>query len=90
MFDWLLHTTGGPNDPGRPLSVTLSVGAFLLLVWLVRRVFTHTIPRLAEDFKSSLAAQRKDFKTELRLQRGDFLGMLKSLQGTPAKGKRKS
>ena len=59
-----------------------------LVTWLVRRVFTHTIPRLAEDFKETLTkqqvaflkqleAQRIDFKDALAEQRDDFKTALK-------------
>jgi len=63
---------------------TFGYGAIVgLVTWLVRRVFTHTIPRLAQDFKESLiqqqnmfvdqlAAQREDFKVAMREQREDF------------------
>ena len=41
------------------------LGAFGLVAWLLRRVFTHTIPRLASDFKEALVSQQKLFSTEL-------------------------
>ena len=44
----------------------------LLVVWLVRRVFTHTIPRLADDFKESLKGQQGLFIDQLEKQREDF------------------
>ena len=68
---------------------TGATGAIVLLVtWLVRRVFTHTIPRLADDFKESLKGQqilfidqlekqREDFRTALSEQRTDFRESLK-------------
>lgn len=54
-----------------------------LVTWLVRRVFTHTIPRLAEDYKKSLERQQdmftaaldkqqEMFQTSLAQQRSDF------------------
>jgi len=46
--------------------------SILLVVWLVRRVFTHTIPRLAEDFKESLAKQQTQFLKHLEDQRVDY------------------
>jgi hypothetical protein len=67
--------------------------AILVLVsWMVRRVFTHTIPRLAEDFKEALEAQNKayfkhfesqrdDFKEDLRRQRDDFKEELRKQRG---------
>jgi len=59
-----------------------------LVTWLVRRVFTHTIPRLAADYKdgmsrqqdmflNALAKQQDQFKTTLDQQRHDFLDSLK-------------
>lgn len=72
-----------------PLLETGGYAAILALVtWLVRRVFTHTIPRLAEDFKEALhkqqemfskqlEEQREDFKTALAEQRTDFKESLK-------------
>lgn len=43
-----------------------------LITWLVRRVFTHTIPRLAKDFKESLEAQQATFTTALKEQQYTF------------------
>lgn len=54
-----------------------------LVVWLVRRVFTYTIPRLADDYKKSLERQQDIFtaaldkqqsllQTSLAQQRADF------------------
>jgi biopolymer transport protein ExbB/TolQ len=52
---------------------TGATGAIILLVtWLVRRVFTHTIPRLADDFKESLKTQQGLFIEQLERQRQDF------------------
>jgi hypothetical protein len=56
-----------------PLLETGGYAAILALVtWLVRRVFTHTIPRLAEDFKEALAKQQELFMGQLEAQRVDF------------------
>lgn len=44
----------------------------LLVVWLIRRVFTHTIPRLADDFKEALKTQQGLFIAQLEKQRDDF------------------
>lgn len=50
-----------------------SIGALLLVaVWMRQmfdKVFGHTIPRITDDFKQSLAAQRSDFREELKAQR---------------------
>ena len=52
---------------------TGATGAIILLVvWLVRRVFAHTIPRLAEDFKEALKGQQSLFLEQLTIQRDDF------------------
>ena len=42
-----------------------SVGAFALIAWLLRRVFTHTIPRLANSFEESLVRQQETFQKQL-------------------------
>ena len=56
-----------------PLLEMGAMGAIIALVtWLVRRVFTHTIPRLAEDFKESLKSQQALFMDQLGSQRDDF------------------
>ena len=59
--------------------VELGVGAaaFTLLAWLVRRTFTHTIPRLAADFKESLQTATDFFKSELKTSRDDFRAELR-------------
>lgn len=43
-----------------------------LITWLVRRVFTHTIPRLVADFKDSLEKQSASFSAELKNQQDLF------------------
>jgi hypothetical protein len=58
-----------------PAAIAAIVG---LVTWLVRRVFTYTIPRLAEDFKEALNNQQKQFLHQLELQRDDFKGALEA------------
>lgn len=56
-----------------PLFETGALGTCIVLVaWLVRRVFTHTIPRLAADFKEALTNQQTAFLAQLDQQRCDF------------------
>lgn len=50
-----------------------------LVAWVLRRVFTHTIPRLASDFKDSLKQiqalfiqQQQDFREEMKESRAVF------------------
>lgn len=73
---------------GNIAEVVGGLGAFALVVWVVRRVFTHTIPRLAKSFEESLHASqtqfheelkacREDFRAELRAQRDDFKSMIR-------------
>lgn len=65
-----------------PLLETGATGTIILLVaWLVRRVFTHTIPRLAEDFKESLKSQQSVFLDQLEKQREDFREALSEQRG---------
>ena len=61
----------------RIVEVTVGASAFTLLAWLVRRTFTHTIPRLATDFKESLKTATDFFKEELRTSRDDFRSELR-------------
>lgn len=56
------------------------VTAFGLLLWLVRRTFTVTIPRLADTFKEEIAETRREhredresWRSELKEQRREFL-----------------
>jgi hypothetical protein len=76
------------QDFGSLFETGATGAAILLVAWLVRRVFTHTIPRLADDFKDSLKTQqalfidqlekqREDFRTALGDQRTDFRESLK-------------
>ena len=51
------------------LSVVVNLGAFGLMAWLVRHTFTHTIPRLAKEFREQLESQRASFIGELKDQR---------------------
>lgn len=37
-----------------------------LLGWIVKRTFSHTIPRLANDFKAALTAQADVFEREMK------------------------
>ena len=78
-------------DVFRLMEVIGGVTALSLLGWLVKRTFTHTIPRLATDFKESLSgitnhfrdemrASREEFREELRAQRAEFAESLKQLR----------
>ena len=62
------------------LKPVMEMGAFGLIVWLVRHVFTHTVPRLAESFDRQLTRSldsferihredRDAYREELRLKR---------------------
>ena len=65
-----------------PLLETGATGTIIILVaWLVRRVFTHTIPRLAEDFKEALKCQQETFLDQLEKQREDFKSALSEQRG---------
>lgn len=75
----------------RIIELVGGISAFGLLAWLVRRTFTHTIPRLAADFKEAmdrllsfardeLKATREEFRQEQREQRADFQNALKNLR----------
>jgi len=56
---------------------TGAMGALItLVVWVVRRTFTHTIPRLATDFKEALSKQADAFSKQLEDQREDFKSVL--------------
>lgn len=39
------------------------------MVWLIKRTFGHTIPRLAEDFRAALREERTLYQDELRFYR---------------------
>jgi len=72
----------GP-DVGTLIESAGFLAVFGLVIWVVKRVFSHTIPRLAQDFKEALTnqqaasmaqleTQRNDFKEQLAYQRNDF------------------
>lgn len=65
------------EDLIRPLEITLGLTAITLLAWLIRRTFTHTIPRLAGDFKEALQQQFAFFQKEMKEQRDLFKEELK-------------
>lgn len=52
--------------------MAMATGAMGLIVWLVKRTFSHTIPRLAGDFKESLEKQAEVFQEEIHAQRDFF------------------
>lgn len=63
------------------------LAAFGLLLWLVRRTFTVTIPRLADTFTGALdkvidAAQKRDiaWREELREQRRESAASAERMQ----------
>jgi len=79
------------EDVFRVVEIIGGASALSLLAWLVRRTFTHTIPRLADDFKASLAtvtnffkeeltASRNAFREELKEQRSDFQDSMRQLR----------
>ena len=49
-----------------------------LIVWLVKRVFSHTIPRMSKDFKEALACQQAMFSDEMKVLREAFAEEIKS------------
>jgi len=49
------------------------LGPMGFILWLVHRNTTHTIPKLAKDFKDSQDTARQDFKEVLHDQREIFL-----------------
>lgn len=61
---------------GTEIGNVIEPAAFLavlgLVIWVVKRVFSHTIPRLATDFKESLSQQAAAFMAQLETQRNDF------------------
>ena len=50
--------------------------AFLLIVWLVHRVFKFTIPRLAQDFREINDAQRTELMKLTEDSRAEFIKAL--------------
>lgn len=57
---------------GTIIQTSGSIGAFGLIAWVLKRVFTHTIPRMAVDFKDSLESQSRTFASGLQTQREMF------------------
>lgn len=75
---------------GTLIGAGMNLGAFSLVAWLVRHTFSHTIPRLAEQFQEMLTAQREAAITssqseraayieDAKAQRRDFLEELRRL-----------
>lgn len=44
-------------------------GAFVILAWLIRHTFQHTVPRIVSQFSQSLKEQQGTFQEEMRLER---------------------
>lgn len=59
-------------------ALAVNLGAFTLVSWLVRRVFTHTIPRLAGSFEKEREALSTQYQTLLSEQRADFQDALEA------------
>ena len=57
-----------------------NLGALAVVFWLVFRTFSHTIPRLSNDFTTAIKESREDFKETLRDQRSDFSDAIKCQQ----------
>lgn len=64
----------------------VGLAAIGLVVWLFKRTFGHTIPRISADFKEALKEQkeaakeaRREFLEELRAQRQDFMQTLERI-----------
>jgi len=53
-----------------------NVPALGFVLWLSHRMTTHTIPRLAGDFREAVKLQRDDFREAMDLQRADFFALL--------------
>ena len=54
------------------LKLFLQGGSFVVMAWLVTHVFRHTLPRLAEQFDTTVNGQRKEFLEEIGRQRTEF------------------
>jgi hypothetical protein len=61
-----------PTNFGELSQAVGGVTAIGLVVWLVKRTFSHTIPRLSQDFKEALTVQASLFRDEIQRQRVDF------------------
>lgn len=59
-------------------ALAVNLGAFTLVSWLVRRVFTHTIPRLAGSFEKERQGLSEQYQRLLSEQRADFQDALES------------
>lgn len=75
------HTAQVAAEEATSTAVGVGSGAVGLMaigavVWLMKRTFGHTIPRISADFKESLKEQRAEFTSALREQRADLLAVL--------------
>ena len=57
---------------GSAVDLVGNLGALGIVFWLVRRTFSHTIPRLSGDFTKAIKEARDDFRAILRDQREDY------------------
>ncbi len=60
------------------IQLGLGVGAFGLVVWIVRTATTKTIPDMQRDFKEMLLKQQKTFEDVSREQRKEFRDILEA------------
>ena len=60
------------TEYGMAVDLVSDLGALGVVFWLVFRTFSHTIPRLSNDFKTAVKESRDDFKETLREQRADY------------------
>lgn len=56
-------------NAGEYLKLLVNGGAFVILAWLIRHTFTHTVPRIVDQFSESLKDQQGTFREEMRLER---------------------
>lgn len=73
------------HEAGAIVSAVGNVGAFGLIAWLIKHTFGHTIPRLASDFRESIASERDAYMEEAKQQRREFLEELRRITDTNLK-----
>lgn len=70
------------SEVGIDVASGANILALSLVVWLVRHMFTRTIPRLVDDFKELTKEQRESWQTEISAQRASWQTEIKAQRET--------
>lgn len=78
LIPMLLAMTAATPTPAGAIHYVQTFGSFGLIMYMMWRLQSHTVPNLTEENRKAQEQQRKDFKEMLNAQLGKFDEMQKA------------